>query len=159
MAEEITFVEGNLVASVEALVNTRRQCAEKLADIDRRLAELVAVLCLTPNPKKWVGPLSSTSRDRGVMPSSSIGRAISLLHSMKRPMHATEIVAALNATNGRRVEQATLVSGLSRYVNFKRNGLKRVGPNTFEFCEAGTPPSVDAVDPHAGSTGTPTTRE
>lgn len=70
----------------------------------------------------------------GVLPTSSVGRAIDALREAGKPLHVTEILRRIEAQHGEKVNKTTLVGNLSRYIKAKKM-FYRAGPNVFGLIE------------------------
>lgn len=75
-----------------------------------------------------VGTMSA--RTRPIRQSSSVGFTHEVLRIAKRDMHVDEIIDMIWKMHGQRVNRATLVSNLSRYVK-AQDTFRRSGPNVY----------------------------
>ncbi len=73
---------------------------------------------------------------QGIMPGSSVGRALGVLEEAGVPLHVDEIVVRIMHTCGLAVNRQTLVGNLSRYVKAERV-FRRAGLNVFGLLPSG----------------------
>ncbi len=62
---------------------------------------------------------------------TKMGMVLDILSRAHRPMHISEIIAAVKSTYGIELDRESLVSALVKKVQ-RRQGVMRTGPNTFE---------------------------
>lgn len=70
----------------------------------------------------------------GIMPTGSVAKAVDILREAGKPLHITDILRGIETQRGEKVNKATLVGNLSRYIKAKRI-FYRAGPNVFGLIE------------------------
>ncbi len=83
-------------------------------------------------------------RRKPIRAASTVGHAKRVLQMVGSPIHVDEIITNIQHMTGVRINKATLVSNLSRYV---ANGdtFKRTGPNTFGLLKYDDPGEIRLV--------------
>lgn len=69
----------------------------------------------------------------GIVPTSSVGLTVEVLHHASKPLPVDEIIRAIEA-RGQTVKKTTLVGNLSRYIKAKKV-FYRAGPNVYGLLE------------------------
>lgn len=93
---------------------------EEIASLEEELSQASDALASVGGRRRRRDKPSSTKkgpRTRPIRGTSAVGYALKILRHHRRPMQTDELLEHIRTVYGADVSKATLVSGLSRYVN------------------------------------------
>jgi hypothetical protein len=124
------------------LVSVIKAKQAAIARLQGELDEARAILAGNPVPPKRAEPVARLGKsrrtkksDEGVLePGSASYLAAQAIRTAGRPLHANDLVKAIEQHTGKKIKLPTLVGGLSRWVT-KKSVFYRAGRNIFGLIE------------------------